>query len=30
MTAHIDYETEYNKLQKYNIYPAYDGLKIII
>ena len=30
MTAHIDYDTEYNKLQNKNIFPAYDGLKIII
>ena len=30
MTAHIDYETEYKKLQKYNIFPAYDGLKILV
>ncbi len=25
MTALIDYETEYNKLNKMNIYPSYDG-----
>ena len=30
MTAHIDYNTEYDKLQNKNIFPAYDGLKIVI
>ena len=30
MTAHIDYDTEYDKLQNRNIFPAYDGLKIVI
>lgn len=28
MTALIDYDTEYNKLSKNKVYPAYDGLKI--
>ncbi len=30
MTANIDYETEYKKLSNNCIYPAYDGLRIII
>ena len=30
MTALIDYQTEYNKLSEFNIYPAYDGLKLYI
>tara|TARA_Y100001935_G_scaffold244631_1_gene237264 strand:+ start:1017 stop:1799 length:783 start_codon:yes stop_codon:yes gene_type:complete len=30
MTALIDYETEYKKLSVFNIYPAYDGLKLYI
>lgn len=28
MTAMIDYETEYKKLSKYNIYPSFDGCEI--
>ncbi|MDC3173376.1 hypothetical protein OA966_02300 [Alphaproteobacteria bacterium] len=30
MTAHIDYETEFEKLSKSRVYPAYDGLKLTI
>ena len=30
MTALLDYDKEFNKLSKYNIFPAYDGLKLII
>tara|TARA_Y100000996_G_C22531565_1_gene646662 strand:- start:243 stop:1025 length:783 start_codon:yes stop_codon:yes gene_type:complete len=30
MTALIDYETEYKNLCSFNIYPAYDGLKLYI
>ncbi|MDC3149085.1 MBL fold metallo-hydrolase [Alphaproteobacteria bacterium] len=30
MTAHIDYETEYNKLCSSRVFPAYDGLKLTI
>ena len=30
MTAHIDYETEFKKLSKSRVYPAYDGLKLTI
>tara|TARA_A100001011_G_C14211319_1_gene800067 strand:+ start:533 stop:1315 length:783 start_codon:yes stop_codon:yes gene_type:complete len=30
MTAHLDYDTEFEKLSKNRVYPAYDGLRLTI